>query len=703
MADEVDVLLSKVQDAELRNELRSAINKVRAKRSFGLVFESHLPERVNLTDHPIRRGVRVAKRSSQRGSIMRVEKIRKGIATCAEPEGTTTQIPIHELVVVAEFGEPVYPGLMQLGEIRKGGDKPAHIVINGENHHALEMLQFTHAAKVDCIYIDPPYNTGAKDWKYDNNYVDSDDGYRHSKWLAFMERRLLLAKQLLNPANSVLIVTIDEKEYLRLGMLIQQVFAGYEVQMVSSVINPAGSARVGRFTRVDEYIFFVFLGEATALQTGLNFMTGKWATTMPTLWFSATRNGLGNALRANRTTPVLFYPVHIDEGNGRFHSVGSPLGQGKERHSYSPPSGTIAIWPISSEGREQTWRFSSEKMLEFFETGTARLGRRDPTTGHRPITYLQPGTLDLVKDGVYRVEGRGREGELILSMTNSAFKPTAPSSVWNVGSHFARDYGSKMLAGFVPGRVFPYPKSLYAVEDCLRIIVAKNPGAVIVDFFAGSGTTAHAVMRLNRQDGGHRQSISITNNEVSAEEAKSLSDLGYVAGNPDWEKLGIFEHITRPRIAAAVLGTSCNGDPVKGDYKFTDEFPMSEGFDENVTFMKLAYLDPVDVELARAFQAIAPLLWMRAGGKGDMLVESKNEAGNLLPFATTNRYGILFDCDEWAAFVDDLPETAKVVYVVTDSPSTFAGVASSLPSSVEPIRLYENYLTTFAINQGRLA
>jgi ankyrin repeat protein len=127
--------------------------------------------------------------------------------------------------VVADFGEPVFLGLRHLGSVERGGDKPAHIVIKGENHHVLEALQFTHAGKVDCVYIDPPYNTGARDWKYDNNYVDEADVYRHSKWLAFIERRLLLAQQLLNPEDSVLIVTIDEKEYLRLGLLLEQAFA----------------------------------------------------------------------------------------------------------------------------------------------------------------------------------------------------------------------------------------------------------------------------------------------------------------------------------------------------------------------------------------------------------------------------------------------------------------------------------------------
>src|SRR5207248_5761934 len=140
------------------------------------------------------------------------------------------------------FRDPIYPGLVSTGKVGRGGDKPFHTVINAENFHALETLLFTHRGKVDCIYIDPPYNSGNKDWKYNNDYVEGDDLYRHSKWLAMMERRLLLAKELLNPANSVLIVTIDEKEYLRLGMLLEQVFPEARIQMVIILINPASVA-----------------------------------------------------------------------------------------------------------------------------------------------------------------------------------------------------------------------------------------------------------------------------------------------------------------------------------------------------------------------------------------------------------------------------------------------------------------------------
>ena len=120
-------------------------------------------------------------------------------------------------MTIAEFGEAVYPYLKPIDKISNAPDKKLwHTLIEADNYHALQLLEYLYAGQVDCIYIDPPYNSGAKDWKYNNDYVDSNDAYRHSKWLSMMEKRLKLAKKLLNPNDSVLICTIDEKEYLHL-------------------------------------------------------------------------------------------------------------------------------------------------------------------------------------------------------------------------------------------------------------------------------------------------------------------------------------------------------------------------------------------------------------------------------------------------------------------------------------------------------
>ena len=698
MADELDVLLEKVGDPGLRAELRAAVDKVRAKRSFGLVFESHLPERVRLPEYPVRRGTKVVRRSDKRGEPMTVATVRRGQTTVVGDDGKRETLPVDDVVVVAEFGEPVYPGLATVGSIRRGGDKPAHVVINAENHHALEMLQFTHAGKVDCIYIDPPYNTGAKDWKYDNNYVDGEDAYRHSKWLAFMERRLLLAEQLLNPDDSVLIVTIDEKEYLRLGMLLQQMFPGARQQMISSLINPASVARPGSFGRGDEYVFFVMLGSALPqrLRLDRDWVSARGRThTGKVRWDLLRRSGT-NAARRDR--PGLFYPIYIDPSVPCIAEVGTPVAAGAQ-----PPDleSLVTLLPIRQDGSEGNWTAMPSTLRRRVSEGRVRVS--GSSARGFTISVLKDGEYAKVQAGEYEVLGRAADNSLIVGDSVEDGVLAIPSTQWRIPSHDSTQYGSRLLSAIVPGRVFPFPKSLYAVEDAIRFFVKDKPNAVVVDFFAGSGTTAHAVMRLNRQDDGRRQAIVVTNNEVSADEAKSLAERGFRDGDPEWEALGIFEHVTRPRLIAAVTGLTPNGTPIKGDYKFTDESPMADGFEENVEFMKLTYLDPVDVELDRAFAAVAPMLWLRAGGQGPIVAERTDTRGELLPFAVADRYGVLFDPDRWRDFVAALPGDAPTVFVVTDSAAVFAGVAETLPADLAVVRLYENYLTTFAINQRRVS
>lgn len=236
------------------------------------------------------------------------------------------------------------------------------------------------------------------------------------------------------------------------------------------------------------------------------------------------------------------------------------------------------------------------------------------------------------------------------------------------------------------------------VEDCLRFFVADKPEATILDFFSGSGTTAHAVMRLNRQDGGRRQCISVTNNEVAADEQAALRKQGLRPGDAEWEKWGICDHITKPRVSAAITGKTPDGHDIKGDYKFTDEFPMAEGFEENAEFFTLTYEAPVAVSHNLAFRRIAPLLWMRAGAAG-RCIDDLPAAG----WEVAETYGLLVDLDHAGAFCDAVAAWPglRIAYIVTDDDRRFQAVARSLPDSVEPVRLYESYLSNFRFSMGR--
>jgi adenine-specific DNA-methyltransferase len=275
------------------------------------------------------------------------------------------------------------------------------------------------------------------------------------------------------------------------------------------------------------------------------------------------------------------------------------------------------------------------------------------------------------------------------------------TTTWNRPLHNAQYYGTGLLQDLLPGRPFPYPKSLYAVEDALRFVVGSKPDAVVVDFFAGSGTTTHAVARLNRQDGGQRRSVLVTNNEVSAEEAETLSKLGLVPGDPEWEALGIFEYITKPRITVAMTGRRLDGSELTEDYKGFDESPQADGFDENVEFFDLSYEDRDSASLGQAFEAIAALLWMRAGHTGSRVDRLPEDASSWAVPAGAG-YGILFNARDWRPFVDAVSGRPDLrhAFVVTDSESVFQEVVSELPAHVSTTMLYEDYLSAFEINTG---
>lgn len=266
-------------------------------------------------------------------------------------------------------------------------------------------------------------------------------------------------------------------------------------------------------------------------------------------------------------------------------------------------------------------------------------------------------------------------------------------------SHNAETGGTNMISALIPGRRFPFPKSLYAVEDALRFVVAHKPEAVVLDFFSGSGTTAHAVMRLNKQDGGRRQCISVTNNEVAADEQKKLREQSLRPGDYDWEKWGICDFITKPRVQAAITGRTPDGEPIKGNYRFTDDFPMSEGFEENAEFFTLTYEAEKSVSHNLAYANIAPLLWLRAGARGKRIDKLPAEG-----WAVANAYGLLSAVDQATPFIEAISQASdlRVAFIVTDDDRHFQAVTRRLPKGVEPVRLYESYLTNFSFNNGEL-
>ena len=697
---------AKAKDATLGNELEREFRALANRRAFGLNFERHAPESVELPGRPIRKGDKVRvlpPRGSTDKSDQRLWKVNrthkqdgKRVANltlheAAEAEAQT--VAVEDLIVVAEMRDYIYPGLVSTGKVERGGDKPHHTVINGENFHALEALTYTHRGKIDVIYIDPPYNTGAKDWKYNNDYVEGDDLYRHSKWLAFMERRLKVARQLMNPENSLLIVSIDEKEFLRLGLLLEQVFSEGRVQMVSSLINPKGQSRNDSFARTDEYVFFVQLGEKKPVPLSLSddWRSSDKRAATDVYWQQLRRRGLRGAVR-REDRPGLFYPIYVRTDGTGLHSAGQPIPLDAEP-SMEKPDGTEVLWPTRADGSYGYWQVSPERLLELNSRGLVRAAK--PSVGS--IYYLKAGEAKKVEDGKFKILGHRKDGSILAESIEGA-NVFLPGTQWRIGSHNAGEYGTNTLTSLIPGRRFPFPKSLYAVEDALRFFVSDNLDATIVDFFSGSGTTAHAVMRLNKQDGGRRQCISVTNNEVAADEHTALRQQSLRPGDPEWEQWGICDYITKPRIKAAITGQTPDGDPIKGDYKFTDEFPMADGFAENAEFFTLTYETPVSISHNRAFARVAPLLWTKAGSEGRR-IDGLPEAG----WDVADTYGLLTDLDAAAPYIAAIEAKGgiRIAYIVTDDDSRFQSVAQGLPDGVEAVRLYESYLTNFRFSMGR--
>ncbi|HNP63708.1 MAG TPA: DNA methyltransferase [Woeseiaceae bacterium] len=698
----------------LAQDLEREVAVLADRRAFGLNFERHVPEAVDLPGRKVRKRDKVRilpprgqAPSKANATLWRVAALDRqsgtaALQTLAAPardfeyadsnserqSNETVEAAVEDLVVVAEFRDPIYPGLVSTGKVERGGKKPFNTIINSENFHALETLLFTHRGRVDCIYIDPPYNTGAKDWKYNNDYVEGDDLYRHSKWLAMMERRLLLARELLNPEDSALIVTIDEKEYLRLGLLLEQTYPDARIQMVSSVINPKGVPRDG-LSRVDEYLFFVQFGASQVEGEVQEGSGGK-----EVRWRGLTRTG-ANGVRSK--SPGAFYPIFFS-ADGKIVDVGDALPLDQSADSVTPPSGLIAVWPTPRpDGEDGRWSVVPDTLRRLIEKGAVRVGRVNVEKGQFPIFYLTSNQLKAIEAGELEVRGRTESGQMIVHYRDEGGRVSAPRTVWDNVSHSASEHGSMLLRSLLPGRKFPFPKSLYAVEDALRLFVGKKRTATVLDFFAGSGTTAHAVMRLNKQDGGERTSIVVTNNEVAADEQKTLRSKGLRPGDADWEQLGICEHITKPRIESAITGKTPDGRPIKGEYKFTDEFPIAKGLEENVEFFTLTYEAPLRVASHREFSKISPLLWIRAGSRGRRIEDIS--AG----WDVADSYGILADLDQADSFVERIASSdhVKIAFIVTDEERLFESVAQELPNHVEPVRLYEAYLRNFEIESGR--
>lgn len=693
-------LIEKVNDPDLRARLSEEVARMQKQKKFGLVFEEHLPEATPLYDAAISVGSLVSLKDKEFKEFFRVKQINADTLICEREDDSRERVELNksEAVAVAMFGQPIYPCLKPMDAVKNAPDSDLwHTLIEADNYHALQLLVYLYGGMVDCIYIDPPYNTGDKSWKYNNNFVDNSDSFRHSKWLSMMKKRLVLAKKLLNPKDSVLIVTIDEKEYLRLGCLLEELFPEARIQMVSSVISPQGATREKQFSRTDEYIYIIEFGDAapSPLVLGAEWSAGQSISAGSTklIWDSLKRRG-SNSLRRDR--PNLFYPLYVSNDGLKLEKIGESLPLDQDRDTIPEIEGCRLIWPIRSNGDEGNWQVSQAQLKEKYDKGFVRLGKFDDR-GSMSISYLKRNEQRKVESGVFHIVGKRDDNSIITDEASQTQKRVCGTQ-WRITSHNAGTYGTALLLKVLGEKRFEFPKSLYAVHDALRFFVANKPNALIVDFFAGSGTTLQAVNLLNAEDGGKRRCIMVTNNEVSEAEAKTLRKQGYKPGDEEWEKYGIARYVNWPRTVCSIEGHDINGNPLKGNYLGAD-IPMSDGFAANAQFFKLSFLDKNAVAMDMQFKELLTTLWMKAGAVGECPVIESIDDYYIFP---ENKMAILKEEDAYMQFKEAMKghDEIQTLFIITDSDSDFREMSADFEGK-RCYQLYRDYLDNFSINYER--
>lgn len=661
-------------DPQLGADLEKEVAALTKRRTFGLVFERHQPEAVELPGRPIRRGDKVrvlpprgetkpgdhrlwrVERLVERADGGRVAHLRE--IDVEEPESQV--VPAEDLVVVAEFKDRIFPGLVETGRLETGGSaSPNHTVINAENFHALEMLTYTHRQRVDVIYIDPPYNTGNADWVYNDRHVSGDDLYRHSKWLAFMERRLRLARDLLRDTG-VLIVAIGDDEQHRLRMLLDQVF--HESNFISNVVWQGGRKNDSRYvSNGADYMLIYAKSEEALREAGI-----RWRVSKPgvqealqaarRIWEEAHGDDQEATRRWRSWLKDFKAGGHASDAVTRFTSLGPegrPMRTDRDLRSPNPRPNLQYDLLHPKTGKPvkmhpNGWRYSRETMTRLVAEGRVKFGP-DENSGAGGIDYLDE-QVDQVPSSVFE---RDRN----------------PSGI--------------RLREILGERRFPNPKDVDVLGHWIGAVAGSQ--ACVLDFFGGSGSTLEAVLRLNHADGGRRQCVLVTNNEVGAREERTLRKSGHRKGDAEWEARGVFEYVTRPRITTVLTGVRPDGAT------FSDTVPG------NVVFMELTYESPLAVRHHRAFERVAPMLWMRAGSQGRMITDLGEDGWDV-----SEVYAVLENLDQLGEFVCAVEdqETVETVFVVTDDDAAFQLAVRDLPDRVTSVRLYSSYLENFALNTG---
>lgn len=479
-------------------------------------------------------------------------------------------------------------------EIVDAPDEGYNFLLEGDNLHSLHLLEKTHKGKVDVIYIDPPYNTGNKDFVYNDVKIDNTDGYQHSKWLSFMSRRLEIARNLLS-SRGIMAISIGYQEINNLMLLCQEKFPSRQVVCIT-VQTASGNAVTNGFTYVQEYVIFI---------TPLEFKPYELEDEKKE--YSNPYHGM-NLSGFNQTQrPNQAYPIFVDL-QGQIVGCGKSLQERIDSGDYvgdkkdfnfdynDCPEGTVAIWPITQRGDACVWRLIPDKLLQNWEKGYIKVVPKSVGRNKYTIQYLSGGIIKQIENGILEVY---RKDNTIPTLEVIGFKTSASSipTIWT-NNKFLTATGSRDIKKIFNSKVaFSFPKPVPLIKEILNRVSSSD--ALILDFFAGSGTTAQAVLELNQEDDGTRRFILCTNNESN-----------------------ICEDITYQRIKTVITG------------KRQDGSEYSEGISANLKYYRTDFVSKDTEYLADALlEHIVEMIQLENGIKIDdkqyVLLMSDEEADEL--------------------------------------------------------------------------
>ncbi len=391
-------------------------------------------------------------------------------------------------------------------------DNGYNFLLEGDNLHSLHLLEKTHKEKIDVIYIDPPYNTGSDDFRYDDNYIDSNDSFRHSKWLSFMAARLSIARRLLKDTG-VVWISIDENELFNLKELCDSIFGDNNFRSIVTVMANPGGRDYGGIAKTTEYLL-VYSKTPDAMIAKIPDSDHVFTDKDEYGAFEVRELRNRNIKFNDQNRPNLCYPFYVDGDSEDEHGLYSVSLEPDEKH-------TIEVMPLKSRGIQTVWRWGKEQKSRANLNINVKAKKK--------------------RDGSFMIVEKYRD-ELVM-MKNT----------W-LEKKYRTENGTLQLKEIFEDQPFGYPKPV----DIPRKLISSSPrkDSVVLDFFAGTGTTGQAVLELNKEDGGNRHFILCTNNENN-----------------------ICDDVTYPRLQTVITGTRSNGskysDGIPADLKYyrTDFIP----------------------------------------------------------------------------------------------------------------------------------